>query len=333
VTPHTYLLFLGDYISRGIYGTEVMYTLARLKIANPQQVILIRGNHEDYILQPSFRKKHSSEEEKDNTPTYIDELYKKFTLTEEDEVAIFRFYETLPVVLYLGSGTKEHTHFMHCCHGGIELGYNPYNLLHASKEVSYEAIEKLWRKKHFSSNLSAASQNAIKCAFSLDILCNDIRDFIPEAPFYQIEGTDHIAYLGFLWNDLYVNQEKTVGQRGKNFTGWVCGYDLVDSVLSWGNSKSVTLQGMFRGHQHNNETGGPMLNLLCCGKGAVRLWNKNIYTFVSAPNSKLDNTGEQCFTYDSFIHLKVAPEFKEWKMDHYVQDNGMEKKEWTLSIV
>ncbi len=325
----TYLLFLGDYIDRGIYGTEVIYTIARLKIANPHHVILIRGNHEDYILEPSFRKKHSSEEEKDNTPSFIDELYKKFTLTEKDEVPIFRFYETLPLVLYLGCSKKEHTDYMHCCHGGFELGYDPYPLLHAPQEIQYEAIEKLWRRKNFSSKLTLPSQNAIKCAFSLDLLCNDIRDFVPEAPFYKIEGTDHVAYIGFLWNDLYVDQEKTVGQRGKSFTGWVCGCNLVTDVLSWGNSKTVTLQGMFRAHQHNNETGGPMLNLLCCSKGAARLWNKPIYTFVSAPDSKLDDTGERCFTYDSFVHLTTAPAFKEWKMDHYIQDIGMEVKQWT----
>lgn len=328
VRPQTYLLFLGDYIDRGIYGTEVVYTLSRLKIANPHQVVLVRGNHEDYILAPSFRKKHTAEEEKDNTPTVTDELYKKFDLTEKDEVTIFRFYEVLPVVLYLGCGTAQHTDYMQCCHGGLEIGYNPHDLLHAPQEVHYEAIEKLWRRKNFST-LTVQSQNAIKCGFDLDILCNDIRDFIPKAPFYKVEGTDHVAYLGFMWNDLYVDPKKTVGQRGKSFTGWVCGCDLSLDVLSWGNSKSVTVQGLFRAHQHNNETGGPMLNLLCCSKGAVRLWERNVYTFVSGPDSKLDDTGQQCFTYDSFVHLKAAAAYRDWKMEHHVQDNGMEVKQWT----
>jgi hypothetical protein len=325
---NTYFLFLGDYIDRGIYGTEVIYTLARLRTANPHHVILVRGNHEDYLLQPSFRKKHTSQEEKDNTPSYIDELYKKFTLTEEDEVIIFRFYEILPLVLYLGSRDKEQYDFIQCCHGGTELGYDPYPLLHAPDEIRFEGIEKLWRRKNFS-KLTIPTQNAIKCAFSLDFLCNDIRDFVPEAPYYRVEGTDHVAYIGFLWNDLYVDSKQTVGQRGKTFTGWVCGSDLVGDILAFGKSKTVTLQGMFRGHQHNNETGGPMLNLLCCSKGAVRLWDKPIYTFVSAPNSKLDNSGEQCFTYDSFVHLTSAPRFKDWKMDHYVQDVGLPVKQWT----
>ena len=65
-----HIIFLGDYIDRGIYGVEVVYTLCRLKLANPSQVILVRGNHEDYILAPDFRKKHTKEEQKDNAPSF-----------------------------------------------------------------------------------------------------------------------------------------------------------------------------------------------------------------------------------------------------------------------
>ena len=51
--------------------------------------------------------------------------------------------------------------------------------------------------------------------------------------------------FGFMWNDLYVDPKKTVEQRGKSFTGWVCGSDLTSDVLSWGNSKTVTSRGYF----------------------------------------------------------------------------------------
>lgn len=40
------LLFLGDYGDRGAYSAEVYYTLLRLKLALPDKVILMRGNHE-----------------------------------------------------------------------------------------------------------------------------------------------------------------------------------------------------------------------------------------------------------------------------------------------
>ena len=40
------LIFLGDYGDRGEYSKEVYYTVLRLKLAFPEQVILMRGNHE-----------------------------------------------------------------------------------------------------------------------------------------------------------------------------------------------------------------------------------------------------------------------------------------------
>lgn len=40
------LVFLGDYGDRGSYSAEVYYAILRLKLAFPEQVILLRGNHE-----------------------------------------------------------------------------------------------------------------------------------------------------------------------------------------------------------------------------------------------------------------------------------------------
>jgi diadenosine tetraphosphatase ApaH/serine/threonine PP2A family protein phosphatase len=40
------LIFLGDYGDRGPYSAEVYYTILKLKLAYPEQVILLRGNHE-----------------------------------------------------------------------------------------------------------------------------------------------------------------------------------------------------------------------------------------------------------------------------------------------
>jgi len=40
------LIFLGDYGDRGACSAEVYYTVLKLKLAFPQQIILLRGNHE-----------------------------------------------------------------------------------------------------------------------------------------------------------------------------------------------------------------------------------------------------------------------------------------------
>jgi len=40
------MFFLGDYGDRGTYSTEVYYTVLKLKLLHPAQIILMRGNHE-----------------------------------------------------------------------------------------------------------------------------------------------------------------------------------------------------------------------------------------------------------------------------------------------
>jgi len=50
----TYLIFLGDYGDRGPFSAEVYYTILKLKLLFPKQIILLRGNHEGPDdLQPS----------------------------------------------------------------------------------------------------------------------------------------------------------------------------------------------------------------------------------------------------------------------------------------
>jgi protein phosphatase len=49
------VIFLGDYGDRGERSAEVYYTTLRLKLAYPEQVILLRGNHEgpdDLVASP-----------------------------------------------------------------------------------------------------------------------------------------------------------------------------------------------------------------------------------------------------------------------------------------
>jgi len=51
----TFLIFLGDYGDRGVYSAEVYYIVLKLKLLFPEQVILMRGNHEgpeDLLASP-----------------------------------------------------------------------------------------------------------------------------------------------------------------------------------------------------------------------------------------------------------------------------------------
>ncbi len=45
------LIFLGDYGDRGAYSVEVYYTVLKLKVLHPKQVVLMRGNHEQFCVR------------------------------------------------------------------------------------------------------------------------------------------------------------------------------------------------------------------------------------------------------------------------------------------
>jgi hypothetical protein len=117
------LLFLGDYVDRGHYGLEVIYTLLRLKLANPTRVHLVRGNHEDTRITRSYG--------------FDDEVERK--LGKAAKARLASLYEYLPSVIYIGYNNN----YVQACHGGLEPRYYPFNLLHeelAAHEKMYEEI-------------------------------------------------------------------------------------------------------------------------------------------------------------------------------------------------
>ena len=90
------ILFLGDYVDRGIKGVEVLIYLMTLKIVYPKKITLLRGNHESRNMTESF--------------TFRDECISKFDSEVYD--MFMDFFDSLPLAsvvngLYL------------CVHGGI----------------------------------------------------------------------------------------------------------------------------------------------------------------------------------------------------------------------
>ena len=59
--PDRLLIFLGDYGDRGVYSSEVYYVVLKLKELFPEQVVLMRGNHEgpnDLLAHPHDLPNH-----------------------------------------------------------------------------------------------------------------------------------------------------------------------------------------------------------------------------------------------------------------------------------
>ena len=121
-----YMVFLGDYVDRGYYGSEVLYTLCKLKIANWDKVFLLRGNHEDRSISETFG--FTGNQSYWGRSTLKDsEIDKKFKANAPYLLdAIEQWYGCLSHVLFLDNATGS---WIQCCHGGIETNYSPRKFL------------------------------------------------------------------------------------------------------------------------------------------------------------------------------------------------------------
>jgi serine/threonine-protein phosphatase 2B catalytic subunit len=100
--PGCKTLFLGDYVDRGIYSVEVMIFLLSLKMAQPNETCLLRGNHETQAMTEHF--------------TFRDDILNKY----EDENLYDQFLECFKSMPVCATVNKEYI----CMHGGIspEMG-------------------------------------------------------------------------------------------------------------------------------------------------------------------------------------------------------------------
>ena len=91
------MLFLGDYIDRGIYSIEVLIFLFTLKLNNPANIVMLRGNHESRAMTEHF--------------TFRNDVLKRY----EDPALYEQFLECFKAIPLCATVNKEYV----CMHGGI----------------------------------------------------------------------------------------------------------------------------------------------------------------------------------------------------------------------
>ena len=305
-----YMVFLGDYTDRGLYGTEVLYTLLQLKLANPDRVLMARGNHEDISLMARYG--------------FLQEGRAKFGAAF-DAGRIARAYDFLPVVIYLACGGNV----IQCNHGGMEPGYNPRTLLAAEGAARFQLLGKIQQKVFLAKHPAwpAEGDNTGRA-----LALRGFENFEPEDPIAP-------TVLGFMWNDFSVqsSEPQLVLDPGRAF---VFGEHATRAILQSASSTNHAVQAVFRAHQHSSVL-NPMMRRLVASSGLFRHWqssdsaallnaspqqlnaaleqSKNraipsgsVWTFNVSPDSAY---GEGCgFSFDTFGILTTARAFKDWRV-------------------
>jgi hypothetical protein len=294
IKPGVYMVFLGDYVDRGLHGVEVIYTILRLKLANPDNVFMVRGNHEELVMNQV------------ESMGFAQECRVKFGGSADSRAStIARLYEIMPVVLYVGCGDN----YLQCCHGGMEPGYNPSKLLNGSKK--FQLLGSLKRETLRYRNRDGSFTGT--------------PEFTPHASF-----SGENEFIGFMWHDFIEHKlDNTIVCRPGRGLAFAKG--AVEKLLSRQNKGQRSVRGVFRGHQHSASRKSDPFNLmhgLIESRGVYKLWAEDfetalapesrtvsdglVWTFNVAPDSHF---GVGCdFNFDAYAILTVALDYDEWSL-------------------
>jgi hypothetical protein len=296
--PDFYLIFLGDYVDRGLYGIETISALLQLKLTNPDQVILLRGNHETVALNYHYG--------------FFAEFFHKYgaqSSIEEREEALIKtaaFYNFLPVALYLGSSNDSINgaiDYVQCCHGGLEPLFNAQELLDSPSSKIFQ-----WVKK----DPTCPLVKEIAQLYSQEENLLDVLSAFDQS-------------LGFLWSDFIVDPEPL--WRSDANRGIAYGKKITQALLQAQSSKKRRLAGVMRGHQHSNSMTPMMASIIdpdnkTDHKGLSKLWRSSencdkelwngvVCTFLVAPNSAY-SCQKKLYDFDAFSIMITAPLITDW---------------------
>lgn len=131
---NNYIVFLGDFVDYGRNGIDTLCTALYLRMINPQQVFLCRGNHEDRTHNDDYPSSNHG---------FAREIRSRYKTNDTKKLLtkIYMLYEQMPQAIFLGFENNPSTGFVQCCHGGIEKNAaTTINLLLTHPAISFAKL-------------------------------------------------------------------------------------------------------------------------------------------------------------------------------------------------
>ncbi len=246
-----YLVFLGDYIDRGPNSIEVIRQITQLKKRNPNNVILLRGNHE---TKPMLLNKAAEKYDPNKISKQLSRIPSKYRtkrkLHQEKMAKILAklnaAFAHMPQVVFIGyqdETTQDH-HYIACLHGGIpnqpQKTYYPKS---KQGQKEYKDDERLFNA-HLTAlreflNETRSSNSTIRLPLTLKIIKSG-------ASYYTSP---------YLWNDFFpTDKSAAIDQTTPSIRGrhiWSLGSaESINWLTNISTSENI-VHAILRGHQQS----------------------------------------------------------------------------------
>ena len=322
IHPNFKIIFLGDYTDRGDYGAEVIFLITLLKRLNPENVILVRGNHEDLVINDDYG--------------FTNELNRKFPFCVDTiKQKVDAMYSLLPVALYLVSSKAPAKDALLCCHGGLEFGFDQSALLldapYSKCFIPFDELKRKTQKEKICTDHDLQKCFTHSYTYGETLEKEALEKALYDGPIQKF------GHIGFCWSDFDFNQDVTgfdpiLHKLGR---GFLYPQNLTRYLLKLHSTPTCNIRGVFRAHQHTAET----INRIFNGDGKNpgkaygiaklwpdnehiniapnRLWDGIVCTFCVSPNNEYGRLG---VNEDTFGILTTANEFSQWNLDIVTQN-------------
>lgn len=285
------IVILGDFTGRGAHSLAVLELLIALKLENPNQVTLIRGNHEDFRFIAVDTDLH----------------FKAFLQDVNHQRMLSDFYESLPLSLYLSqapqSGARQYVQFTH---GLFELYLDPFPLFESTDPFVAMAVPKNHDLSPRVLQLVVPDTNPyleeLKQTQNQDKR-QDLKMRIAAKRIAELCAFDSrrsLVYTTYNWGDL--TTEHTYLGNPENRKWRLC---IKDMVYYWNLFPHSRVKMLFRGHSH---------------QAAYHIYQDRIIA-TTLPGIFLPETDPKFLQQrDLFYVLQTAPSVSDWKKRASVRD-------------